>query len=147
MELIDGILINDDFCSHVMGSIFFLFGQGCVGEFSSKKMKIVGFLGIARNKDKACSSWLKRLSVDKEFQRRGIATELLARASQFCYEKGYSSIEACITECQYEGKEFFIHRGFELEQLYHKSVMGSTAVYTKYLFRKNLKYTDSALNA
>jgi len=116
-------------------------------ELSSKKRKVVGFLGLTRNKDKACSSWLRRLSVDKEFQRRGIATELLSRASNFCYEKGYSSIEVCITECQHEGKEFLLHRGFELEQLYHKSVLGSTAVYSKYLFRKNLKHTKSALNA
>lgn len=121
--------------------------QGLEEELSLKSKKTIGFLGITRNKEKACSGWLRRLAVDKQFQRKKIATELLTKASQFCYERGYSSIEVCITECQQEAKEFFIRRGFELEQLYHKRVMGSTAVYTKYLFRKDLKHCKSALNA
>ena len=121
--------------------------QGLENQLSQKCRRIIGFIGIARNKEKACSAWLKRLAVDAGHQRKKVATELLARASQFCYERGYSSIEVCITECQQEAKEFFLHSHFELEQLYHKRVMGSTAVYTKYLFRKNLKYCKSTLNA
>jgi GNAT superfamily N-acetyltransferase len=121
--------------------------QGLEDELFNKSKRVVGFLGITRNKEKACSSWLKRFAVDQNFKRRKIATELISTASHFCYERGYSSIEACITECQQEAKEFFLHHQFELEQLYHKSIMGSTAVYTKYLFRKDLKHTKSALNA
>jgi len=116
-------------------------------ELSSRSMKIIGFIGLMRNKDKACSCWLRRLAVDSNFQRRRVATELLSKASHFCYEKGYSSIEVCITECQQEGKELFLRRGFELEQLYHKSILGSTAVYSKYLFRKYLMHTKSISNA
>lgn len=121
--------------------------QGLESELSHKSKRIIGLIGITRSKEKACSSWLKRLAVDNKFQRKRVATELLTKASQFCYERGYSSIEVCITECQQEAKEFFLHRDFELEQLYHKRVMGSTAVYTKYLFRRNLKHCKSALNA
>ena len=114
---------------------------------SNKSKRLIGFLGITRNNEKACSSWLRRFAVDKEFQRKKVATELISRASHFCYERGYSSIEVCITECQEEAKEFFLHRGFELEQLYHKRILGSTARYTKYLFRKDLKHSKSVLNA
>lgn len=121
--------------------------QGLADELSSKSKRVIGFLGITRNKDKACSGWLRRFAVDQEFKRRKVASELISAASHFCYERGFSSIEVCITECQQEAKEFFLHHKFELEQLYHKSIMGSTAVYTKYLFRKDLKHTRSALNA
>lgn len=121
--------------------------QGLEDELSSKSKRVIGFLGITRNKDKACSGWLKRLAVDQDFKRKKVATQLISAASHFCYERGFSSIEACITECQQEAKEFFLHHEFELEQLYHKNIMGSTAVYTKYLFRKDLKHTKSALNA
>ena len=121
--------------------------QGLEDELNSKSKKLIGFLGITRNKEKACSGWLRRLAVDESFRRRKIATELLSKASHFCYEKGYSSIEVCITECQQEAKEFLLKSGFEFEQLYHKSVMGSTAVYSKYMFRKDLKHCKSALNA
>lgn len=121
--------------------------QGSENELTLKSRKIVGFLGVLRNKDKACSVWLKRLAIDKTFRRKGIATELLNKAANFCYEKGFSSIETCITECQQEAKEFLLHQGFELEQVYHKRVMGSTAVYTKYLLRKDLIHTRSALSA
>lgn len=121
--------------------------QSCQQEMNCHSKKIIGFLGITRNNEKACSSWLKRLAVDSRFKRKKVATELLNKASHFCYEKGYSSIEVCITECQKEAKEFFLLRGFELEQLYHKRVMGSTAIYTKYLFRKDLKHCKSVLNA
>jgi len=116
-------------------------------QLSSMNMKIVGYIGLMRSRDKTCCSWLKRLAVNKEFHRKGVATHLLRKASQFCYERGYSAIESSVTECQPEGREFFLNRGFELEQLYHKTILGSTAIYKKYLFRKDLLHSKSALNA
>ena len=114
---------------------------------SSMKVQIVGYIGLVRNRSKTCCSWLKRLAVHKDFHRRGIASELLKRATQFCYARGFSAIETCITECQEEGQEFLMQHGFECEQLYHKNILGSSANYKKYLFRKNLLHSKSVLNA
>jgi len=116
-------------------------------DISSMKVKIIGYIGFLRNRSKTCGSWLRRLAVDKDFHRKGIATQLLKKATQFCYARGYSAIETCITECQEEGREFLMKSGFEFEQLYHKNILGSTANYKKYLFRKDLVHSKSALNA
>ena len=49
---------------------------------------------------------------------------------------------------QVEGRQFLLRRGFELEMHYHKNVLGTTAVYTKYIFRLSLaNRSKSALNA
>lgn len=53
--------------------------QGCENELSVRSKKVIGFIGLMRNKDKACSCWLRRLGVDKNFQRRRVATELLSK--------------------------------------------------------------------
>jgi len=116
-------------------------------ELSSMKVKIVGYLGLLRNRGKTCCCWLRRLAVDQDFLRRGIGTHLLKKAFQFCYTRGYSAIETCVTECQEEGREFLMQSGFEFEQLYHKNILGSTANYKKYLFRRDLLHSKSALNA
>ena len=113
---------------------------------TKKQGRIVGILGLQRNRDGACNLWLRRLAVTSDMRRKGIATQLLNQACNFSFEKGYSFIETCITECQTSGKEFLITRGFELEQLYHKHIAGSTAVYAKYLLRKDLSRWNSSVN-
>ena len=121
--------------------------KGLENQLSGRKRRVVGLMGLQRNKERACKIWLRRLAVTSDMKRKHVATELLNKACHFCYERGYSSVETCITECQVEGREFLMGRGFELEQLYHKRVIGSSAVYTKYLFRKDLLHSKSALNA
>ena len=125
--------------------------NNCEDLLSSKKKRIVGFVGVQRNQHRAgghpCNLWLRRLVVSSDVRRKRIATELVNKVTKFCYEIGYSSIETCINECQQEGREFLLNRGFELELHYHKNVLGSSAVYTKYIFRRDLLHAKSALNA
>lgn len=92
---------------------------------SSQAKKIVGTIGLCKSYQLDRSAWIKRLCVHEQYRRKGIASYLLNVAVQFAIEAGYGCANTVASEYTEEGRELCLNNGFELKQMYHKSILGS----------------------
>lgn len=91
---------------------------------SSLCSKIVGTIGLLKSHQAENDAWIKRLSIDIEYRRKGIASMLLTTAIQFATNEGYSCVNTVIPEYTKGGRELMFEKGFQLKQMYHKRVVG-----------------------
>ncbi|XP_075216749.1 N-acetyltransferase family 8 member 3-like [Lycorma delicatula] len=99
--------------------------------------KIVGTVAITRSKVSEDCAWLRRMAVTRDYQCKGIASALLNEVLKFCHEKNYNGVELVTTECHDVAREFYVKKGFELKQMYHKQLLGSLVTILMYeLFYK-----------
>ncbi|KAL6257692.1 hypothetical protein P5V15_011273 [Pogonomyrmex californicus] len=94
-------------------------------DVSLQAKKIVGTVGLCKSYRLDRSAWIKRLCVHEQYQRKGIAACLLNTAVQFAIDAGYSCANIVASEYTEGGKELCLKKGFELKQMYHKSILGS----------------------
>lgn len=89
--------------------------------------ELVGFI------DMACSGYLDRLYVHKDYQGKGIATVLLHQVEKSAREKEISEIS---TEASITAKPFFESRGFDCCVEKKKSINGIQFI--NYLMKKKI---------
>lgn len=92
-------------------------------DVSSQSKKIVGTVGLTKNYNSERGAWIKRLCVHKQYQRKGVAKCLLNVAAQFAVDAGYSCANVVASEYTEGGRELCLKNGFELKQLYTKSII------------------------
>lgn len=86
--------------------------------------KIVGTIGLVKSHRIERGAWIKRLNVYKTHRKKGIASALLDTSLQFAREQGYSRVDIVASEHTESGKALCLKKGFELKQMYHKSIWG-----------------------
>ncbi|KAF7992491.1 hypothetical protein HCN44_004835 [Aphidius gifuensis] len=90
---------------------------------SSQCTKIVGTIGLLKSHRVENGAWIKRLCIDKEYRRKGIASMLLTTAINFAINQGYSCVDTATSEYIKGSRELMFRTGFQLKQMYHKRVM------------------------
>lgn len=109
------------------------------------KCRIVGTVAITKSMQNPNNAWLRRMAVRKEYQRRGIAGNLLEEVINFCTERDYNGIELVTTECHHKARELYYKRGFEAEHTYFKSYFNVRQ--PMYQFFMNLKKVKDAASS
>jgi len=109
---------------------------------SSQTKKIVGTIGLCKSYRVDKSAWIKRLCVHERYQRKGIASSLLSAAVQFAIDAGYSRANIVSSEYTEGGRELCLKKGFELEQMYHKSILGSCITILMYELTFRIRPTE-----
>lgn len=94
-------------------------------DVSSQAKRIVGTIGLTKSRNIEKGAWIKRLCVHKKYRRKGIATYLLNAAVQFSIKQGYSCANIVASEYTEGGRELCLSKGFELQQIYNKPVVGT----------------------
>lgn len=107
--------------------------------------KVVGTVGLCKSYRLDRSAWIKRLCVHEQYQRKGIASCLLNAAIQFAIDERYSCANIVASEYTEGGRELCLKKGFELEQMYHKSILGSYITILMYELTYQIKPTDDYL--
>lgn len=111
-------------------------------DVSFQAKKIVGTIGLCKSYRLDRSAWIKRLCVHEQYQRKGIASCLLNVAVQFAIDTGYSCANILASEYTEEGRELCLKKGFELKQMYHKSILGSYITILMYELIYQIKPTE-----
>ncbi|KZC04079.1 PREDICTED: probable N-acetyltransferase CML3 [Dufourea novaeangliae] len=94
-------------------------------DISSQVKRIVGTIALCKSHRLDKGAWIKRLHVHEQYRRKGIASCLLNIAVLFAIEQGYSCANTVASEYTEGGRELCLKKGFELQQMYHKPILGS----------------------
>lgn len=113
--------------------------QDCKIDVTYQRRKIVGTVAVCKSHTLDKGAWMKRLYVEKNYRRKGIASFVIKTAVEFATAQGYSSISSVTSEHQDGGRELCIKRGFELKQMYHKPLLGSIATVLMYEMINQIK--------
>lgn len=106
-------------------------------DLNNYQKKIVGTIAVNKSRNSDSSAWIRRMCVSKRYHRKGIATNLLTEAIQFCEDKGYTIAELVTSEYHDVARELYLKKGFELKQMYHKPIVGGIITVLMYeLFYK-----------
>lgn len=93
-------------------------------DVSSQAKKIVGTVALTKSYTLDKGAWIKRLTVHKNYQRKGVGSCLVKVAVQFAIDQGYSCANIVGSEYTEGGRELCLRKGFELKQMYHRPVIG-----------------------
>lgn len=125
-------------------------------DISSQIKKIVGTVALCKSHRLNKGAWIKRLYVHQQYRRKGIASCLINVAVQFAIDEGYSCANIVASEYTEGGRELCLKKGFELQQMYHKPILGSLITILMYELTYQIKpgeddyvptvYTRSMLN-
>ncbi|KAG8039753.1 hypothetical protein G9C98_000482 [Cotesia typhae] len=120
-------------------------------DVSSQLKKIVGTIGLLKSYRSDKGAWIKRLCVTKNYRRKGVGSCLLNTAVQFAIDQGYSSVDLVFSEYSDGCRELCFKKGFELKQMYHKSIIGPIVNVLQYELTYKIKphddYADSYYNS
>ncbi|CAK9818854.1 hypothetical protein ANTPLA_LOCUS9976 [Anthophora plagiata] len=94
-------------------------------DISSQVKRIVGTVALCKSYRLDKGAWIKRLYVHQQYKRKGIASCLINVAVQFAIDQGYSCTNLVSSEYTEGGRELCLKKGFELQQIYHKPILGS----------------------
>ncbi|XP_011159065.1 uncharacterized protein LOC105195384 [Solenopsis invicta] len=109
---------------------------------SMQSKKIVGTVGLCKSIRLDRSAWIKRLYVHERYRKKGIESYLLTAAVQFAIDAGYSCANIVASEYTEENRELCFKKGFEMEQIYHKYVLGSYITILMYELTYKIKPTE-----
>lgn len=101
-------------------------------DVSSQSKKTVGMIALTKSRRVDKGAWIKRLAVDRQYQRKGIGSCLLNVAVQFAIDQGYGSVDTVASEYTEGGRETCFKKGFELKQMYHRHIVGSLVTVLMY---------------
>lgn len=101
--------------------------------------KIVGTIALSKSRRLDKGAWIKRLCVHKQYRRKGIASCLLNVAIGFAINQNYICTNLVASEYTEGGRELCFKKGFELQQMYHKSIFGSLLTVLMYELTYQIK--------
>ncbi|XP_043682628.1 N-acetyltransferase family 8 member 3-like [Vespula pensylvanica] len=105
--------------------------------------KIVGTIALCKSTRLQNSGWIKRLTVHKNYRRKGIGTNLVNLALEFGSQQGYRRINVMISDHRKVARELFNKKDFEI-YLYHKrSLYGTSVILIFVELTYRLKYNDN----
>ncbi|XP_046812971.1 uncharacterized protein LOC124421626 [Vespa crabro] len=96
--------------------------------------KVVGTIAFYNCNRSPNSGWIKRLSVHKNYRRKGIGSYLVNRVLQFGEEQGFEYINVIISEYRIGAILLFIKKGFNMHNIHSKSHFMLIAFY-EYVYR------------
>lgn len=108
-------------------------------DVSSQSKKTVGMIALTKSRRVDKGAWIKRLAVDRQYQKKGIGSCLLSVAVQFAIDQGYGSVDTVASEYTEGGREMCFKKGFELKQMYHKHIIGSLVTVLMYELSYQIK--------
>ncbi|XP_043513395.1 N-acetyltransferase family 8 member 3-like [Frieseomelitta varia] len=108
-------------------------------DISSQVKKIVGTVALCKSHRLDKGAWIKRLYVHEQYRRKGIASCLVNVAVQFAIDEGYSCANLVGSEYTEAGRELCLKKGFELQQMYHKPILGSLITVLMYELTYQIK--------
>ncbi|XP_053974299.1 N-acetyltransferase family 8 member 3-like [Hylaeus volcanicus] len=108
-------------------------------DISSQVKKIVGTIALCKSHRLDKGAWIKRLYVHRQYMRKGIASCLINVAVQFAIDQGYSCANTVASEYTEGGRELCFKKGFELQQMYHKPILGSLVTVLMYELTYQIK--------
>ncbi|XP_031847269.2 N-acetyltransferase family 8 member 3 [Nomia melanderi] len=111
-------------------------------DISSQVKRIVGTVALCKSHRLDKGAWIKRLHVHHRYRRKGIASCLINVAISFAIEQGYSCANIIASEYTEGGRELCLKKGFELQQMYHKSILGSLITILMYELTYQIKPGD-----
>ncbi|XP_050453168.1 N-acetyltransferase family 8 member 3-like isoform X1 [Cataglyphis hispanica] len=111
-------------------------------EVSLQAKKIVGTICLSKSYRLDKCAWIKRLCVHEQYQNKGIAACLLNTAVQFAIEAGYSCANIVASEYTEDGRELCLKKGFELKQMYRKSILGTYITILMYELSYQIKPSE-----
>ncbi|XP_057317853.1 N-acetyltransferase family 8 member 3-like [Microplitis mediator] len=115
-------------------------------DVSSQCKKIVGTIGLLKSHRSEKGAWIKRLCVDKNYRRKGVGSYLLSTAVKFAIDQGYSCVDLVFSEYTDGCRELCFKKGFELKQMYHKSIIGPIVNVLQYELTYQIKPLDDCYN-
>ncbi|KAG5667786.1 hypothetical protein PVAND_015756 [Polypedilum vanderplanki] len=97
------------------------------GELRKMRGKqIIGTISTRNHQSLHESAWIYRLAVDPSYSFVQTAKPLIIAAMQHAFENGMLSCETTCAECHEDPRELFLKIGFNIRQIYHKSIIGSS---------------------
>lgn len=108
-------------------------------DISSQVKRIVGTVALCKSHRLDKGAWIKRLYVHQQYIRKGIASCLINVALQFAIDQGYSCANTVASEYTEGGRELCLKKGFELQQMYHKPILGSLITILMYEMTYQIK--------
>ena len=101
--------------------------------------RVVGMFGLEPSGPGAME--LRRMYVDPDFRRRGIAQEMMRAAEDYCLNTGQHRLDLSTSEIQFEALAFYRQAGYELvreevaDETSNKTIGGGIR---RYYFEKQL---------
>ena len=115
---------------------------------TAPRRRIVGTIAIGRRYEREGKvAWLRRLTVLKNFRRRGIAKQLIMATMQFCKRREYSVIELHVASIHQTARALYIRLGFECTSYTPYRLMGGLVKIPFYVFQFKLAQIDDTLAA
>lgn len=108
-------------------------------DISSQVKRIVGTIALCKSYRLDKGAWLKRLCVHEQYRRKGVASCLINVAVQFAIDQGYSCANIVASEYTEGGRELCLKKGFELQQMYHRPIVGSLVTILMYELSYQIK--------
>lgn len=96
-------------------------------EIKRMRRTIVGTISINDHRNLPGSGWLSHFAVKPKFNFDKAAEALVKRSLKHGVDVDYCTIEMATTECQFELRELLLKIGFNMKQIYHRYVMGSSS--------------------
>ncbi|KAL2749948.1 N-acetyltransferase family 8 member 3-like [Vespula maculifrons] len=89
------------------------------------------------------SGWIKRLTVHKNYRRKGIGTNLVNVALEFGSQQGYRRINVMISDHRKAARELFNKKDFEIYLYRKRSLHGTSVILLFVELTYRLKYNDN----
>lgn len=90
------------------------------------RRKIVGTISVRSHESLSNSGWITRFAVDRNYPFYPIAEGLVNKVLHHAVHVRWENIEVTTTECQDEVREVYSKLGFNIRQVYHKQIVGSS---------------------
>ncbi|CAH1112692.1 unnamed protein product [Psylliodes chrysocephalus] len=103
--------------------------------------KMIGTISVGQHSRRDDWAWLFRLVVDKRYRRKGVGLKLINTVQDWCRTNQFNAIELAIGECQDGCRELFNKAGFEVEQFYHKQLLGRLITLQMFQLRCEVRST------
>lgn len=96
-------------------------------EITRMRRTIVGTVSINSHNSLGNSGWISRFAIDPSRNFQKIAEPLLNRILKYGYDMHLFTIETVTTECQMDLRELLLKMGFNMKQIYHRQILGSSS--------------------
>lgn len=90
------------------------------------RRKVVGTISVKSHESLSNSGWITRFAVDRNYPFHQIAEGLVNKVIQYGVREHWENIEGTTTECQDDVREVYAKVGFNIRQVYHKQIVGSS---------------------
>ncbi|XP_063705005.1 uncharacterized protein LOC134834315 [Culicoides brevitarsis] len=103
-----------------------LFNETNGYDVTKLRKKIIGTISVRNHESRDKCGWIYRFAMDRKYPYDKVVEGLTRRAIQHCPSQGWYRLETVATECQDEVRESYAKLGFNIYQVYHRQIVGSS---------------------